>query len=186
MFKNALSVASAVAALFVVVTTAQAATVSATGNDIVSANTTYKANVTNSAGPLLAASNTFDFKYNDKYLTSLSLSNGFSDGDSGVQPVVHFSLVKDGFGEVQFGDVAPGVTTSFNFGTIFTGLYHLVFSGTAEFPSSVYGFRFQVGAASEAPDPTPLPAALALFGSVLFGGFSFAKFRRRRLAAGLA
>jgi hypothetical protein len=167
-----------------IATQAGAVTIPATGNDVVAANTSYTAAVSNVAG---AFSNTFDFTYGSPFVTSLTLSNGFPGGGLGIPAGVTYTLLKEAGAVdtlVSTGSVAPGFTNAFGFGAIATGLYHLVFSGTAAVPFSVYAFQLDVGAA--APSPTPLPAALALFASVLFGGFGFAKLRRRRLATGLA
>jgi hypothetical protein len=185
MFKNALSLTGAVVSLFMIGTQAGAVTVAATGNDVAAANTSYIASVSNNAGP--AFTNTFDFTYGSPYVTSLSLLNGFTGGVLGIPAGVTYTLLKEaGINDtvVSSNTVAPGVTSIFNFGALATGLYHLVFTGTAAVPFSVYAFQLDVGAA--APSPTPLPGALALLASVLFGGFGFAKLRRRRLATGLA
>jgi hypothetical protein len=158
---------------------AGAVTVPVTGNDVVATNTSYTAAVSNNPGPF---SNTFDVTYNSPYMTSLSLANGFPGGGLGIPGGVTYTFLKEAGAidtVISTGSVSQGMVSSFNFGAIATGLYHLVFTGTPVTPFSIYAFRLDV---LGPPSETPLPAALAMFASALFGGFGFAKLRRRRLA----
>jgi hypothetical protein len=187
MFKNALSLASAAVALFLVTAPAHAVGIPITSND------SYTNGAFHAAGA--SFTDTFDFQfggYVGTVLASLSLSNNGTVGglQTNVVPWITFTLQDSALQTVTNGSgtVLPGATGLFNaMGPLATGLYHLVISGTGGTPiGGLYSFTLTTGSASEAPATTPLPGALVLLGSVLFGGFGFAKFRRRRHTSNLA